>query len=57
MKNRNVCRVECQECHKEFNEGETHPCPHRDCFAEYICKNCFEDHVEKCSKLFKNIYM
>lgn len=45
--------VECQECYKNFNEDETHNCPNRDCFAEYICKDCFEEHVKKCSKLFK----
>ena len=45
--------IECQECHKEFYEGETQACPNRDCFAEYICKKYYEDHVKKCSKLFK----
>jgi len=45
--------VEYKECYKNFNEDETHNCPNRDCFAEYICKDCFEEHVKKCSKLFK----
>ena len=49
-----MMRIRCQECHKEFYEGETQNCPNRDCFAEYICKKCFKDHVEKCSKFFKD---
>ena len=46
--------VECQECHMKIDERVAQACPNRDCFAEYICKNCFENHVEKCSKLFKD---
>ena len=49
-----MIHVECQECHKNFYESQTQVCPNRDCFAEFICENCFDDHVEKCSKLFKD---
>ena len=49
-----MMRIRCQECHKEFYEGENQKCLNRNCFAEYICKNCFKDHVEKCSMFFKD---